>query len=239
MNEDVGYLLGLADDALIASHRLSEWSSQAHDLEEDIALSNIALDLLGQARMLLTLAGEREGAGRDEDALAYLRDEREFRNVQLVELPRGDFAVTVVRMLFFSAYQAELYLRLEAESGERPDLAAIAAKSLKEVAYHLDHATRWTVRLGDGTAESHRRAQRAVDELWPYTHELFETEGDLRGAWLARVERVLAEATLTRPADDADRFRPTGGRSGVHTEHMGYLLAEMQHLHRSHPGAVW
>ena len=228
--------LGLPDDALIASHRLSEWSSQAHDLEEDIALSNIALDLLGQARLLLTLAGELEGAGRDEDALAYLRDEREFLNVQLVELPRGDFAVTVVRMLFFSAYQALLYETLSAQGGR---LGEIAAKALKEVAYHLDHATQWVWRLGDGTEESRRRTQHAVDRLWPYTFELFETYGDLRERWIETVDPVLTRATVTRPADDENRFRPTGGRDGVHTEHLGYLLAEMQHLHRSHPGATW
>ncbi|MFD0556676.1 ring-1,2-phenylacetyl-CoA epoxidase subunit PaaC [Stackebrandtia endophytica] len=237
MSHDVRYLLGLADDALIASHRLSEWSSRAHDLEEDIALSNIALDLLGQARMLLTLAGEREGDGRDEDALAYLRDEREFRNAQLVELPRGDFAVTIARMLFFSAYQVELYERLA--GGEDAAVAAIAAKAVKEVAYHLDHATVWTLRLGAGTEESHRRTQSAVDNLWPYSFELFEQHPELRPSWLARVDPVLSEATLSRPADEDSRFRPSGGREGVHTEHLGYLLAEMQHLHRSHPGATW
>lgn len=237
MSDDVRYLLGLADDALIASHRLSEWSSRAHDLEEDIALSNIALDLLGQARMLFTLAGEREDDGRDEDALAYLRDEREFRNAQLVELPRGDFAVTIARMLFFSAYQAELYERLAA--GEDEALAAIAGKAVKEVAYHLDHATQWNIRLGAGTEESHRRAQQAVTDLWPFTFELFEQQPELRQSWLERVDPVLTEATLVRPADEDSRFRPTGGRDGVHTEHLGYLLAEMQHLHRSHPGATW
>ena len=233
---DVRYLLGLGDDALIASHRLAEWSSQAHDLEEDIALSNIALDLLGQARMLLTLAGETEGAGRDEDALAYRRDEREFLNVQLVELPRGDFAVTIARMLFFSAYQAGLYESLAADGSRLGD---IAAKAVKEVAYHLDHATQWMIRLGRGTEESHRRLQRAVDDLWPYTYELFETAPELRPGWLATVDGVLAESGVSRAADEKTRFRPTGGRAGVHTEHLGYLLAEMQHLHRSHPGATW
>lgn len=233
---DVRYVLGLGDDALIASHRLAEWSSQAHDLEEDIALSNIALDLLGQARMLLTLAGELEGEGRDEDALAYLRDEREFRNAQLVELPRGDFAVTVVRMLFFSAYQVRLY---ELLANEPDRLGAIAAKALKEVSYHLDHATQWTIRLGGGTEESHRRTQQAVTDLWPYTFELFEAHPDLREPWLTIVDGVLGEATVSRPGDDESGFRPTGGRQGVHTEHLGYLLAEMQHLHRSHPGATW
>lgn len=235
------YVLALGDDALIAAQRLAEWTSRAHELEEDIALANIALDLLGQARMLLTYAGELEGDGRDEDALAYWRDEREFTNVQLVELPRGDFAFTIVRMLFFAAYQAQLYISHDVEADlEQPDrLGEIAAKALKEVAYHLDHATQWTVRLGDGTAQSHERAQNAVDELWPYTYELFEAEPQLRQDWLATVDTVLEKATLTRPSDEDSKFRPTGGRNGIHTEHMGYLLAEMQHLARSHPGAKW
>lgn len=238
---ELAYVLGLADDAFIASHRLSEWTSRAHDLEEDIALSNIALDLLGQARLLFSYAGELEAAGRDEDDFAYLRDEREFRNVQLVELPRGDFAVTIVRMLFFSAYQAQLYLRhdLDYDLGETDQLAGIASKALKEVNYHLDHAAQWTIRLGDGTEESHRRCQAAIDELWPYTYELFETEPQLRSPWLEHIDRVLAEATLHRPRDEDTTFRPSGGRNGVHTEHMGYVLAEVQHLHRSHPGASW
>lgn len=234
---EFGYLLGLADDALIAAQRLIEWSGRAHELEEDIALSNIALDLLGQARMLYDHAAAQEGAGRTEDDLAYLRDEREFRNVQLVELPRGDFATTILRLLFFSGYQAELYTELAAGPDTR--LAEIAAKAVKEVGYHLDHATQWTLRLGDGTEESHRRAQAAVDEQWPYTFELFGDVPKLRADWLSRVDAVLREATLTRPDDDTVGFRPTGGRDGVHTEHLGYLLAEMQHLHRSHPGASW
>ncbi|MGH8795150.1 MAG: 1,2-phenylacetyl-CoA epoxidase subunit PaaC [Stackebrandtia sp.] len=232
---DARYVLGLGDDALIAAQRLAEWSSRAHDLEEDIALSNIALDLLGQARMLLTYAGELEGAGRDEDALAYLRDDREFRNVQLVELPRGDFAAAVTRMLFFAAFQDLRYAALAA--GDDAALAGIAAKAGKETAYHLDHAAAWVLRLGGGTDESRTRAQRAVDEQWPYTFELCQDVP--RDDWSAVVDPVLAEAGLTRP-DDADvKFRPAGGREGVHTEHLGYLLAEMQHLHRSHPGATW
>ncbi len=216
--------LALGDDALIAAQRLAEWTSNAAELEEDVALANIALDLLGQARMLLSRVG-------DEDELAYGRDEREFRNVQLVELPNGDFAQTIAKLLFFSAYQQELYQSLLGD--ER--LGDIAGKAVKEVAYHLDHATLWTLRLGDGTAESHRRMQDAVDAVWPYTHELFEGN-DLRAGWLAAVEPILAEATLTRPADG---WAPSGGRSGVHTEHFGYLLAELQYLHRAHPGARW
>ena len=234
---DPQYVLGLGDDALITAQRLAEWTASAHDLEEDIALSNIALDQLGQARALLSYAGELDGTGRDEDALAFGRDDRGFRNCLLVELPRGDFATTIVRLLFFSAYQAELYNRLAGCDDER--LAGIAGKALKEVAYHLDHAAHWTIRLGDGTAASHERAQRAVDELWPYTFELFAAEPELRDGWLPRVEPVLAKATLVRPADADSRFRPDGGREGIHTEHLGYLLAELQHLHRSHPGASW
>ncbi|SDZ36389.1 ring-1,2-phenylacetyl-CoA epoxidase subunit PaaC [Micromonospora pattaloongensis] len=235
------YVLGLADDALISSQRLAEWYAAAPEMEEDVALANIALDQLGAARLLLSYAGELEGAGRDEDALAYLRGDREFRNALLVELPNGDFAVTIAKLLFLSAYQLPLYAALSECGDER--LAAIAGKARNETAYHVDHSSLWTIRLGDGTAESHRRMQAAVDELWPYTDELFAADerapvdpATLRGPWLATVERVLAEATLTRPAD---AWGPTGGRDGVHTEHLSYLLAEMQVLHRAHPGATW
>lgn len=237
----VEFLLWLGDDALIAAQRLTEWTAAAPEMEEDIALTNIALDQLGVARLLLSYAGELEGAGRDEDALAFLRDDREFRNCLLVELPNGDFAVTMARLLFLSAYQLPLYTALSACADER--LAAVAAKARKESAYHLDHGSLWTVRLGDGTEESHRRMQAAVDELWPYTHELFAADAaapvdpaSLRGTWLSTVERVLAEATLDRPEDG---WAPAGGRTGVHTEHLSYLLAEMQVLHRAHPGAKW
>lgn len=234
-------LLELGDDALIMAQRLSEWVSRAPELEEDMALANIALDELGQARLLLSYAGEVEGAGRTEDDLAYLRTDREFRNCQLVELPNSgptgggglDFGITIARLLFFSAYQHRLYQGLTRSEDER--LAAIAAKAEKETAYHLDHARMWLLRLGDGTEESHRRAQAAVDALWPYTHELFEGN-ELRDAWLSTVEKVLAEATLTRPEDG---WAPTGGRQGIHTEALSYLLGEMQSLHRAHPGATW
>jgi ring-1,2-phenylacetyl-CoA epoxidase subunit PaaC len=247
------YLLRLGDDALVTAQRLAEWSSRAPEMEEDVALTNIALDQLGAARMLLDRAGAVEGAGRDEDALAYLRDDRDFRNCLLAELPNGegglDFAVTVVRLLLLSAYQYPLYERLALSADEY--LAGVAAKAAKESAYHLDHAALWTVRLGDGTEESHRRAQRALDELWPYTHELFEADdlvtglagrgiavdpSALREEWSATVDDVLTRATLTRPADG---WKPTGGRGGRHTEHLSYLLAEMQVLHRAHPGASW
>ena len=166
---DVDRLLELGDDALIAAQRLAEWHASSPEMEEDVALANIALDQLGAARLLLTYAGE--SLGKDEDALAYLRDDREFRNCLLVELPNGDFAVTMAKLLFLSAYQLPLYTALAAGPDER--LAAIAAKARKESAYHLDHSSQWTIRLGDGTEESHRRMQNAVDEIWPYTHELF------------------------------------------------------------------
>jgi ring-1,2-phenylacetyl-CoA epoxidase subunit PaaC len=241
------YVVALGDDALILSQRLSEWIARAPQLEEDIAMANIALDLLGQARALLSYAGEVEGRGRDEDALAYRREERDFRNVQLVEIPGGDFAVTTARQLVFAAYQYELYDRLRGCADAT--LAAIAAKAVKEVAYHRDHATQWVMRLGDGTPESHRRMQAGLHVVWPYVGELFDPAGipgtlpdvavdpaALRAPWDAYVNDVLSTATLTVP-DDPPVWG--GGRRGVHTEAMGFLLAEMQHLHRSHPGASW
>ncbi|MCI4063758.1 phenylacetate-CoA oxygenase subunit PaaC [Micromonospora sp. R77] len=237
----VEFVLGLGDDALVAAQRLAEWTTRAPEMEEDIALANIALDQLGAARLLLTYAGELEGAGRDEDALAYLRDDREFRNCLLVELPNGDFAVTMAKLLILSAWQLPLYTALSGCADER--LAAIGAKARKESAYHLDHASLWVKRLGDGTEESHRRMQVALDEVWPYTHELFVADpaapvdpATLRADFDAVVAAVLDEATLTRPADG---WRPGGGRDGVHSEHLSYLLAEMQVLHRAHPGAEW
>ncbi|WP_319459719.1 1,2-phenylacetyl-CoA epoxidase subunit PaaC [Micromonospora sp. RTP1Z1] len=235
------FALRLGDDALIAAQRLGEWATRAPEMEEDIALANIALDQLGAARLLLTYAGELEGAGRDEDALAYLRDDREFRNCLLVELPNGDFAVTMAKLFFLSAYQLPLYTALAGCADER--LAAIGAKARKESAYHLDHASLWVRRLGDGTEESHRRMQAAVDQVWPYTHELFTgdpaapvDQATLRADFDTVVSAVLDEATLTRPADG---WAPAGGRDGVHTEQLSYLLAEMQVLHRAHPGAKW
>jgi ring-1,2-phenylacetyl-CoA epoxidase subunit PaaC len=244
-----GYVLGLADDALVLAQRLGEWVSRAPQLEEDVALANLALDQLGQARALLTYAGEVEGAGRGEDELAYLRDEREFRNVCLVELPDEDFAVAVVRLLLFTTYQRLHYERLSASSDAT--LATIAARAVKEAAYHADHAREWVVRLGDGTPESHRRTADALDRLWPYVEELFTRQpadgvlvaqgiavdvAALRPAWEAEVGAVLAQATLTRPNPS---WTSRGGRRGLHTEHLGPLLAVLQHLHRSHPGASW
>lgn len=241
MSAPFDYVLGLADDALISAQRMGWWISRAPQLEEDLALANIGLDQLGQARSLLTYAGELEGAGRSEDDLAYLRDDRDFRNVWLVERPQTDFGVAMARLLVFSAWQAELYAALAL--GEDPTLAAIAGKAVKEVAYHLDHASRWVVRLGDGTEESHARMQAALEAEWPYVEELFgPVDGavvdpvSVRDAVLTTVESVLAEATLVVPQVAPARG---GGRRGLHTEDLGYLLAEMQHLHRSHPGATW
>lgn len=229
--------IALGDDALVLSHRLGEWAGHAPVLEEEVALTNIALDLLGQARVLLSLVG-------DEDELAYLREERAFRNLQLVEQPNGDFAHTIVRQLYFSLYQRLLYAQLAAGNGE---FAGLAAKAVKEVAYHQDHAEHWTERLGDGTAESHERMQRACDALWRFTGEMFQpVEGldvdwqALGASWLESVTAVLERATLTMPAGPrAGGWAAGAGRQGLHTESFGRMLAEMQHLHRSHPGASW
>jgi ring-1,2-phenylacetyl-CoA epoxidase subunit PaaC len=234
-----------ADDALILGHRLSEWTGHAPTLEEELALANLGLDLIGQARGLYQLAADIEN--NTEDHYAYFRDERAFRNVLLVELPKGDFAFTMVRQLLYAAF-AHLYWQAMVHATSA-GLAAVAAKAEKEMEYHVRHAADWTVRLGDGTEESHRRTQAALDRLWPYTGELFEAEDpalvadgaavdppSLRAAWLAALAPVFAEATLTQPAD---RFFHTGGRAGRHTEHLGHLLAEMQHIARSHPEATW
>ncbi|MGH3360939.1 MAG: 1,2-phenylacetyl-CoA epoxidase subunit PaaC [Nocardioides sp.] len=243
------YVLGLGDDALVSAQRMGWWIARSPQLEEDVAMANIGLDQLGQARSLLAYAGELEGAGRSEDDLAYFRDEREFRNVKLVERSQEDFGVAMARLLLFSAWQTELYAALARSTD--PTLAGIAGKAVKEVAYHLDHARRWVVRLGDGTDESHTRMQAALDAEWPWLEELFDGStveaapvdsgeavdpATLRAGVLTRIEAVIGEATLSVP-----QVAPAlgGGRSGVHTEEMGYLLAEMQHLTRSHPGATW
>ncbi|MEV6330350.1 1,2-phenylacetyl-CoA epoxidase subunit PaaC [Streptomyces sp. NPDC051909] len=229
--------LALGDDALVLAQRLGEWAGSAPVLEEEVALANIALDLIGQARVLLSLVG-------DEDELAYLREERAFRNCQLVEQPNGDFAHTIARQLYFSTYQRLLYARLA--TGDGP-FAGLAAKAVKEVAYHQDHAEHWTLRLGDGTEESHRRMQAACDALWRYTGEMFQPLDGLdvdttamESAWLDSVTAVLKKATLTVPAGPRTGAWSAGaGRQGLHTESFGRMLAEMQHLHRSHPGATW
>jgi ring-1,2-phenylacetyl-CoA epoxidase subunit PaaC len=239
------YTLGLADDALVSAQRMGWWISRAPELEEDVALANIGLDQLGQARNLLTYAGELEGEGRTEDDLAYLRDDREFRNVKLLERPMTDFGVAMARLLVFATYQLHLYRAL-ADCTDAT-LAGVAAKAVKEVAYHVDHATHWVLRLGDGTDESHARMQAALDAEWPYVEELFGVldpsladrvadPAAIRDAVVTDVRRVVTEATLDVPEGAAALG---GGREGLHTEHLGYLLAEMQHLHRSHPGATW
>jgi ring-1,2-phenylacetyl-CoA epoxidase subunit PaaC len=244
------YLLRVADDRLVLGHRLSEWCGHGPILEEDIALANIALDHVGQAAALLELAGRVEGAGRDADALAYLRDERDFRNALLVEQPNGDFGMTMTRQFLFDAYSV-LYLGELAGCGHA-ELAALAAKALKEDTYHLRHSGEWMLRLGDGTEESHARAQAALDVLWRFTSELFEfddvDEGvgvhgihvdrkALRPRWMEVVGDIAKRATLSLPSDDQPMA--TGGRRGRHTEHLGHMLSDMQIVARSHPGASW
>jgi ring-1,2-phenylacetyl-CoA epoxidase subunit PaaC len=229
------FLLACADDNLVLAQRLGEWISNAPELEEDIALGNIALDHLGVARALYTHAGEVEGLGRTEDDLAMRRSEREFMNALLVEQPNGDFAHTMVRSLFFDAYQVELWSDLS--DSDDTTLAGIAARALKEARYHLRHSSAWVIRLGDGTEESHRRAQVAVDALWRYTAELFEGGADgYRDRWQKTIEGVLDEGRLTIPEDTYQR---SGGRRGFHSEHLGHLLAEMQWMQRSYPGLEW
>jgi ring-1,2-phenylacetyl-CoA epoxidase subunit PaaC len=239
------YALRLGDDSLILAQRLSHWISRGPEIEEDIALGNIALDVLGHARSFLSYAGH--AWGKTEDDLAYWREEEEFRSAWLFEQPNGDFGVTIARQLVVSVYQYLLYSRLVDSSDAT--LAAIAVKALKEVDYHRDHAIQWTLRLGDGTEESHRRMQAALELVWPYVGELFEDDalidavGDagvrpssLRAEFDAGIAQVLEEATLTVPSVP---FASGGGRRGEHTEHLGYILAEMQVLARKHPGATW
>lgn len=244
-----GYALRLGDDALVLGQRLCEWAARSPQLEEDVALLNIALDHLGTARSLLSLAAEREGRGRDEDDLAFLRVESDFTNCLLVEVAGGDFGRTMARQLLVSAWQLPLWTALATSSD--PGIAGVAGKAVKETSYHLDHARSWVVRLGDGTGESHARVQQGLVDVWPYCEELFECDplidrlvargvtvdpASLRPAWEHTVREVLAEATLGVPETS---WRPTGGRNGRHLTSFGYLLAELQHLHRSHPGARW
>jgi ring-1,2-phenylacetyl-CoA epoxidase subunit PaaC len=243
------YTLRLADNALILGHRLSEWIGHAPALEEDLALGNMGLDLIGQARAFYSYAGEVEGKGRDEDQLAYFRDTKDWRNVLLVEQPNGDFAATIIRQFLFAAFVHPLYAALA--NSKDGQLAAIAAKAEKEMAYHIRHAGEWVIRLGDGTAESCERAQAALDELYAYTTELFESDEveralvdagiaadpvSLRDAWERTIKRVFTEATLQIPPQS---FAQTGGRKGRHSEHLGYILADMQFLQRTYPGAQW
>jgi ring-1,2-phenylacetyl-CoA epoxidase subunit PaaC len=243
------YVLRVGDLSLVLGQRLGEWVGHAPALEEDLGLANIALDLIGQARLLLTYAGELEGRGRGEDAIAFLREQGEYLNPTLAEQPNGDFGHTIVRQVLVDAFQLELYERLTNSADER--LAAIAAKAVKETRYHLRYSSDWLVRLGDGTEESHARVQSALERLWPYTVELFEEDdldremadcgiaprlADLRAAWSSRIEALLVEATLERPRD-----RPYSwfGKRGQHSEHLGYMLADMQSMQRAYPGARW
>jgi ring-1,2-phenylacetyl-CoA epoxidase subunit PaaC len=243
------YLLRLGDTSLVLAQRLGEWVGHAPALEEDLGLANVALDLLGQARLLLSYAGELEGCGRNEDALAFLRDVPEFRNHALVEQPNGDFGFTIVRQFLIDGFQRELYASLAQSTDER--LSGIAAKALKETEYHWRFSSRWLVRLGDGTDESHERVQRALAELWPCTNEFFAADpvdqvlaqariapalAPLETRWRALIEPVIKEATLSLPRE---RGKLTAGKRGMHGEALGYLLAELQFLQRAYPGAQW
>lgn len=243
------YLLRLGDDRLVLGHRLSEWCGHGPTLEEDIALTNIALDLVGEANLVLQRAGQIEGAGRDQDTLAYLRTDREYRNALMVELPKGDFGYSIVRQFLFSTYAMHQWEALSACADT--DLAGIAAKALKQSRYHVRHSAEWLVRLGGGTDKSHGRAEDALNDLWRYTGELFATDAveqalvkqklavdssSLEAVWRRDVADVVARATLTLPPDG---YMQRGGRAGRHTEHLGLMLAEMQVLPRTYPGAKW
>jgi ring-1,2-phenylacetyl-CoA epoxidase subunit PaaC len=243
------YVLRLGDLSLILGQRLGEWVGHSPALEEDLGLANIALDLIGQARLLLTYAGEVEGRGRGEDDIAFLREYGEYLNPILAEQPNGDFGRTIVRQVLIDAFQLELYERMTASTDER--LAAIAAKSVKEIRYHLRYSGGWLVRLGDGTDDSHARVQSALEALWPYTVELFAEDeldrtmadsgvaprlSDVQLAWAQRIDEILGEATLQRPRDRPHSWH---GKRGQHSEHLGYMLAEMQYLQRTYPGARW
>ena len=245
----IQYVLRLADTSLVLGQRLGEWVGHAPALEEDLGLANLSLDLIGQARLLLTYAAELEGRGRTEDDLAYLREQSDYRNLSLAEQPNGDFADTLVRQVLLDAYRLEVYGALQKSKDER--LAQIAAKSLKEIRYHIRYSSGWLARLGDGTEESHQRAQGALDRIWRYTTELFAADeideamtaagvapslADLKPRWNALIDETLKAATLKRPPDVPHMWH---GKRGQHTEHLGYLLAEMQSLHRAHPGASW
>lgn len=243
------YTIRLGDDSVVLGHRISEWCSNGPFLEEDLALGNVALDFIGRARMYYGYAAELTGDGKAEDDFAYTRDEREFRNLLINELPRGDFAYTMVRQLFVDVFNMQ-FLPCLVESKDET-LAAIAAKAIKESRYHLRRSREWILRLGDGTAESHQRTQTAVDALWGYTIEMFEPDAlelqlaeagiavdtsELKAAWHQQVSEILQEATLQVPEDS---WAVRGGRTGYHTENLGHLLTEMQFLHRSIPGQEW
>lgn len=252
MNRDEAlerYATRMGDNAVVLAQRLSEWVGHGPELEEEMAMANFALDLVGQARMLFSLAGELEGKGRSEDDIAFLRDGGDYQNLLLVEQPNGDFGETIARLVLYALFYG---LQLEAltRSSAKP-LAEIAAKARKESAYHLRHSAHWLIRLGDGTDESHRRVQEALNRLWCYTGEMFtadetdklmqsEWDGpdleELRSEWHAKLDQILTQATLAKPSDD---WMDGGGKQGHHSEHLGYILAEMQFLQRAYPGAEW
>jgi ring-1,2-phenylacetyl-CoA epoxidase subunit PaaC len=244
------YLLRLADDRLILGHRLSEWCGRGPILEEDIALSNIALDYIGHAALLYEYAAEIEGKGRNPDELVYFRNDVEYKNLKLVELPKGDYSFTIARQFLFSSYSFLLYQNLKDMDDEQ--LSGMIFKHLKEIKYHLRHSREWVLRMGDGTQESHQRVQQSFDDLWTFIGEFFYADtvdqqlqekgwninpDSFKDEWKILTSDLLKQATLTVP--DSDQFMASGGRHGRHTEHLGHLLAEMQHLRRSYPNAVW
>ena len=249
MNSLVEYLLRLGDDSLIIGHRLSEWCGHGPILEEDIAMTNLSLDFIGQAAEIFKYAGDVEGKGRTEDDLAYLRFDKDYKNALLVEQPNGDFGMTMMRQFIFDAYRLPLYSRLV--NSNDAQLAAIAAKSLKETKYHFKHSSEWVIRLGDGTEESHQRIQESLDTLWRYAAELLyndEVDAELIAngtipsmeglelEWKQNIDTVLKEATLTIPTNN---WTHEGGRKGMHSEHLGYILAELQYMQRAYPGLEW
>lgn len=243
------YILRLGDSSLIIGHRLSEWCGNGPILEEDIALINIALDFVGNASAFLTYAASVEGNGRTEDDLAFMRHERDFRNLLITEVPNGDYAYTITRQFLYDVFTFHLYEALKSSKDET--IAAIAMKSHKEITYHLRHTTEWMYRLGDGTEESHKRMQDALNDLWMYTGDMFDMDeadallikegiapdlAKVKEAWEQQVKAVLTEATLQQ---SSSQFSQKGSREGKHTEHLGFLLAEMQSVHRAYPNATW
>ena len=249
MNSLFEYILRIGDDSLILGHRMSEWCGHGPILEEDIAMTNISLDLIGQATSLLSYAGEVEGKGRNEDALAFLRFDRDYHNLLLVEQPNGDFGMTMMRQFLFDAFRRPFYERLQFSANKQ--LAAIAEKSLKETKYHLKHSSEWVIRLGDGTDESHHRIQESLNTLWRYTSELFYSDevdvemqkigvapnmSEVFEDWKKTIDAVLEEATLHIPANN---WKQEGGRKGLHSEHFGFILTELQYMQRAYPNMEW
>lgn len=250
-NQLFNFCLHLADNSLIMGHRLSEWTGHGPMLEQDIAISNIALDLIGQSRNFYQYAAALKDNSVTEDSLAYLRDAREFKNLLITEIPNGDWAQTIMKLFLFSTYQFYFYQKLIGSSDKQ--LAAIAEKSLKEVTYHVRWSSEWVIRLGDGTEESNKRIKSALEEVWSFIGEMFQPAkyenlllnnrisvdvSEIKNDWMDKVKNVLEEATLSYP-EDKNTWMQTGGKNGIHTEHLGYLLAEMQFLQRAYPGCEW